>query len=82
MTDIHEVRQAISSSTKLLLIETPSNPLLKITDVAAIAELARQREITCVCDNTWASPALQRCLDLGADLVVQSTTKYLEATET
>ena len=77
MTDIREVRQAITSSTKLLFVETPSNPLLKITDVAAIAELAHQREITFVCDNTWASPALQRCLDLGADLVVQSATKYL-----
>ena len=77
MTDIDEVRQAIIPSTRLLMIETPSNPLLKITDVAATAELARQRGITCVCDNTWASPALQRCLDLGADLVVHSTTKYL-----
>ena len=70
MMDIDEVRQAIIPSTRLLLIETPSNPLLKITDVAAMAEVARQRGITCVCDNTWASPALQRCLDLGADLVV------------
>ena len=77
MTDIDEVWQAIISSTRLLIIETPSNPLLKITDVAATAEVARQRGITCVCDNTWASPALQRCLDLGADLVVHSTTKYL-----
>ena len=77
MTDIDEVRQAIISSTRLLIIETPSNPLLKITDIAAMAEVARQRGITCVCDNTWASPVLQRCLDLGADLVVHSTTKYL-----
>lgn len=77
MTDIREVRQAKTSSTSLLLIETPSYPLLKITDVAAMSELAHEREITCVCDNTWASPALQRCLDLGADLVVQSSSKYL-----
>ena len=77
MTDIDAVRQAIIPSTKLLIIETPSNPLLKITDIAAMAEVARQRGITCLCDNTWASPALQRCIDLGADLVVHSTTKYL-----
>lgn len=77
MTDIDAVRQAIVPSTRLLIIETPSNPLLKVTDVAAMAEVARQRGITCLCDNTWASPALQRCIDLGADLVVHSTTKYL-----
>ncbi|MCE2463817.1 MAG: aminotransferase class V-fold PLP-dependent enzyme [Dehalococcoidia bacterium] len=77
MTDIDVVRQAIIPSTRLLIVETPSNPLLKITDVAAMTEVARQRGITCLCDNTWASPALQRCIDLGADLVVHSTTKYL-----
>ena len=77
MADIDEVRRAINSATRLMILETPSNPLLKITDIAAMAEVARQRGITCVCDNTWASPALQRCLDLGADLVLHSTTKYL-----
>ena len=77
MTDIDEVRREINPSTRLIMVETPSNPLLKITDIAAMADLARQRGITCVCDNTWASPVLQRCLDLGADLVVHSTTKYL-----
>ena len=77
MTDLHAVSQAISPSTKLILVETPSNPLLKITDVAAVAGLAHQHGIALVCDNTWASPVLQRCLDLGADLVVHSTTKYL-----
>ncbi len=77
MADIDEVRRAINSATRLMIVETPSNPLLKITDIAAMAEVARQRGITCVCDNTWASPALQRCLDLGADLVLHSTTKYL-----
>ena len=77
MTDIDEVRRAMNSSTRLIMVETPSNPLLKITDIAAVAEVAHQHGITCVCDNTWASPALQRCLALGADLVVHSTTKYL-----
>ena len=77
MTDIDQVHRAMKPSTKLILVETPSNPLLKITDIAAVAEAARRRGVKCVCDNTWASPALQRCLDLGADLVVHSTTKYL-----
>ena len=77
MTDIDEVRRAMNSSTRLIMVETPSNPLLKITDIAAVAEVAHQHGVTCVCDNTWASPALQRCLPLGADLVVHSTTKYL-----
>jgi cystathionine gamma-synthase len=50
---------------------------LKITDVAAVADIAHRHGIACVCDNTWATPVLQRCIDLGADLVVHSTTKYL-----
>lgn len=77
MTDINEVSRSITTSTRLILVETPSNPMLKITDIAAVAELARRNGITCVCDNTWATPILQRCLDIGADLVVHSTTKYL-----
>ncbi len=77
MTDLAQIRQAITPATKLIMMETPSNPLLKITDVAAVADLAHQHGIPCVCDNTWATPALQRCLDLGADLAVHSTTKYL-----
>ncbi len=77
MTDIDNIRQGINPATKLILVETPSNPLLKITDIAAVADIAHQRGVACLCDNTWASPALQRCLDLGADLVIHSTTKYL-----
>ena len=77
MPDIDKVRAAILPDTKLILVETPSNPLLKITDIAAVAQLAREHGISCVCDNTWATPVLQRCLELGADLVVHSTTKYL-----
>lgn len=77
MTDIDAVRGAITDATRLIFMETPSNPLLKITDIAAVADLARRWGIACVCDNTWASPALQRCLDLGADLAVHATTKYL-----
>lgn len=77
MTDIDAVREAITPGTRLILVETPSNPLLKITDIALVAQLAHDNGIPCVCDNTWATPVLQRCLDLGADLVVHSTTKYL-----
>ena len=77
MTNIENVRGEINPATKLILIETPSNPQLKITDIAAVADLAHQHGIACICDNTWASPVLQRCLGLGADLVVHSTTKYL-----
>ncbi len=77
MTSIDRVRESILPNTKLVLVETPSNPLLKITGIAAVAQLAREHGIACVCDNTWATPVLQRCLDLGADMAVHSTTKYL-----
>ena len=77
MTDIDTVRKAVTPATKLILAETPSNPLLKITDIAQVAQLARDAGIALVCDNTWATPILQRCLELGAGLVVHSTTKYL-----
>ena len=77
MTDIDAVREAITPATRLILVETPSNPLLKITDIAQVAQMAHNSGIPCVCDNTWATPVLQHCLELGADLVVHSTTKYL-----
>ena len=77
MTDPDNVRQAIRPNTRMIWVETPSNPLLKITNIAEMAEIARSAGALCVCDNTWASPMLQRPLDLGADLVVHSTTKYL-----
>ena len=77
MTDPAQVREALRPNTRLIWVETPSNPLLKITDVAQICEIAAEAGAMCVCDNTWASPMLQRPLELGADLVVHSTTKYL-----
>ncbi len=77
MADPGRVRSALRPNTKLVWIETPSNPLLKITDIAAIADLAHSVGAICACDNSWASPILQRPLDLGADLTVHSTTKYL-----
>jgi len=72
-----KVEKAVESRTRLVWIETPSNPLLKITDIKAIASITRKRGLTLVVDNTFASPYLQRPLDLGADIVVHSTTKYL-----
>src|SRR4051812_4289955 len=78
MSDLDAVRAAIRpDATKLLWVETPSNPLMKITDIAALAELGHEFGATVVVDNTFASPYLQRPLELGADVVVHSTTKYL-----
>src|SRR6058998_1596619 len=77
MTDVAAVRRAIRPSTRLVWVETPSNPLWKITDIAAVGEIARQAGARYVCDNTTATPVLQTPLRLGADLVVHATTKYL-----
>jgi cystathionine gamma-lyase len=76
-TDLDAVEAAFTAKTKLVWIETPSNPLLKITDIRALAKLAHAKKARLVVDNTFASPALQRPLSLGADVVVHSTTKYL-----
>ena len=64
-------------TTRLVWVESPTNPLLAIVDIAAVAEYAHEREARCVVDNTFATPYLQRPLELGADVVVHSTTKYL-----
>lgn len=77
MTNPSQVQQAIQPNTKIIWVETPSNPMLKITDIGKIADIAHQVNAICVCDNTWASPIGQRPLNFGADLVVHSTTKYL-----
>lgn len=77
MTDLDAVRAAIGGSTRMLWVETPSNPLLKVVDIAALAEVAHQAGALAVVDNTFASPYLQQPLALGADVVVHSTTKYL-----
>ncbi|MBI2386020.1 MAG: cystathionine gamma-synthase [Elusimicrobia bacterium] len=76
-TDLNAVEAAFTPDTKLVWIETPSNPLLKITDIRALAKLAHAKKAKLVVDNTFASPALQRPLSLGADVVVHSTTKYI-----
>jgi cystathionine beta-lyase/cystathionine gamma-synthase len=77
MSDPAKVRAAVRPATKLVWMETPSNPMLKIFDIAAIAEVARKAGAWLAVDNTFATPMLQRPLDLGATLVVHSTTKYL-----
>ena len=76
MTKLDDVREAAGPKTRLVWVETPSNPLLKITDIAAVAQIAHEAGALCACDNTWA-PIVQRPLELGADLVMHATTKYL-----
>lgn len=77
MTRIEELEQAISPDTRLIWIETPTNPLLSIVDIQAVCDVARAKGIMTCVDNTFASPYLQTPLDLGADLVLHSATKYL-----
>jgi cystathionine gamma-synthase/cystathionine gamma-lyase len=77
MTNVDAVRAAIRKNTKLVWIETPTNPMLKIFDIAKIAEVARSAGARFVVDNTFATPMLQRPLELGATAVLHSTTKYM-----
>lgn len=77
LSDLDAAARAITSRTRIVWIETPSNPLLAITDIASVAKIAHAVGARCVCDNTWATPVLQRPLVLGADLVMHATTKYL-----
>lgn len=77
MTRIEELEKAISPDTRLIWIETPTNPLLSIVDIQAVCDVARAKGIMTCVDNTFASPYLQTPLDLGADLVLHSATKYL-----
>jgi cystathionine gamma-synthase len=77
LADLTALRQALEQETALVWIETPSNPLLRLTDIGAVAALARARGALTVVDNTFLSPVLQRPFEHGADLVVHSTTKYL-----
>jgi len=77
MTDIANVEKAIKPNTKMIWVETPTNPMLRLADLAAIAKLAKKRGILTASDNTFASPYTQRPLEQGIDIVVHSTTKYL-----
>ena len=76
-TDLAAVEAAIRPETKLLWVETPTNPLLRLVDLAAVATLARRKGVLTVADNTFCSPYIQRPLELGIDIVVHSVTKYL-----
>ncbi|RYY97799.1 MAG: cystathionine gamma-synthase [Chitinophagaceae bacterium] len=77
MQDVENIRAAMNERTKLIWAETPTNPLMNITDIAAVAALAKERHVLFCVDNTFASPYLQNPLDLGADIVMHSATKYL-----
>ena len=77
MTDLEALRAAIRDETRLVWVETPTNPFLKVVDIAAVAGLAHEAGARCVVDSTFATPYLQRPLSLGADVVVHSVTKYL-----
>ena len=77
MTNLAQVEQSIQPNTKLVWMETPSNPLLKITDIKAVVELAQAHGCFTVADNTWATPYYTKPLTLGVDIVLHSTTKYM-----
>ncbi|PZX50221.1 trans-sulfuration enzyme family protein [Algoriphagus chordae] len=76
MTDLDKVEQAFQPNTKLVWVETPSNPLLKVTDITAVANLAKVMGAILACDNTFATPVFQNPISLGADIVMHSSTKY------
>jgi len=76
-SDVGKVSNAINSNTRLIWLETPSNPLLRLCDIAAISKVAKQHGALTVVDNTFASPYLQNPFNLGADIVLHSTTKYI-----
>jgi cystathionine gamma-synthase len=77
LSDVDAVRAAITPQTRLIWVETPTNPLLSIADITALAELGKEFSAKVLVDNTFASPALQQPLTLGADVVLHSTTKYI-----
>lgn len=77
MTDLAAVEAAMRPTTRLVWMETPSNPLLRVTDIRAVAAMARRHGALSAVDNTWGTPVLQRPLELGVDIVMHSTTKYL-----
>src|SRR5579884_235119 len=77
MSEPQRIREALRPNTRMIWVETPSNPLLKIVDLRAVAAIARERGALAVADNTFATPYLQRPLELGFDIVVHSATKYL-----
>ncbi len=77
MNDLEKFKSLITENTKLVWVETPTNPLMKLADIAAIAKITKEKNILFAVDNTFATPYLQRPLDLGADIVMHSATKYI-----
>ncbi len=77
LSDPSALRDAIRPNTRMVFVETPTNPLLRLVDLSAVAEIARAHDLIAVCDNTFATPCIQRPLSCGFDLVVHSATKYL-----
>lgn len=77
-SDVEAVQRAVTPQTRIILIETPGNPVMKLTDIAAIAQIARRHHVLLAVDNTFLTPVLQRPIELGADISVLSTTKYIE----
>lgn len=78
LIDLQQWREAIRTDTRFLFLETPSNPLIEIADIQALAEIAHERECLLIVDNVFCTPALQKPLELGADIVIHSATKYLD----
>ena len=76
MTNASVIENAIQKNTRLIILESPSNPMLKITDIAAVCKIAKSNNILVACDNTWTTPLIQRPIELGADLVFHSSTKF------
>lgn len=76
-TDATNLEQAFKSNTKMVFVETPTNPVMSVTDLAAVSEIAHAHGARVVCDNTFMSPYLQRPMEFGVDIIVHSTTKYL-----
>lgn len=77
MSDLDAVESSLHENTRVVWCETPSNPMLSITDLLTISRLAHEAGAICVCDNTWATPVLQRPIDFNVDVVMHSTTKYI-----
>jgi len=77
LTDLSHLKEAIKQNTRMIWVETPSNPLLKLIDLEGVAQFAAENQLLSVCDNTFASPWIQRPLEVGFDIVLHSATKYL-----
>ena len=77
LSDIKKLEESVTRDVRMIFVETPSNPLLKLTDIKAISDFARKADAVLVCDNTLSTPVSQRPLSLGADLVIHASTKYL-----